>query len=274
MPMEVSALVGASGTGKSHRALFIAHKYNIPLIIDDGILIRETRVLAGKSAKREITRVGAVKRAIFYDEQHAREVKEQIKASGQNKILILATSVKMAERIAARLELPAINNIMYIEDIATAKAIAKALLLRKHKNQHVIPIPTFEIKKDFPGYIIDPLKSLVQRPAANRIWMERSVVRPAYSSLGGFYISTHVLTQLVEHLAAKNEGISKIHRAGFKTSADGLVVDLEMTLVLTGPLLPLLTALQQETKSELELMTGFSIDKINLTAKRIIIPEQ
>ena len=35
--MEVIAFVGSSGTGKSHRALVVAHENNIECIIDDGI---------------------------------------------------------------------------------------------------------------------------------------------------------------------------------------------------------------------------------------------
>ena len=33
--MEVVAFVGSSGTGKSHRALVVAHENNIECIIDD-----------------------------------------------------------------------------------------------------------------------------------------------------------------------------------------------------------------------------------------------
>jgi len=39
--MKVIALVGGSGTGKSHKALLIAHKENIEYIIDDGLLIKK-----------------------------------------------------------------------------------------------------------------------------------------------------------------------------------------------------------------------------------------
>lgn len=59
--MYICALVGPSGTGKSHRALWVAKEHNIDYIIDDGLLIRGNGVVAGKSAKREKTRVGAVK---------------------------------------------------------------------------------------------------------------------------------------------------------------------------------------------------------------------
>ena len=38
--MEVVAFVGPSGTGKSHRAIGVAHNNNCDAIIDDGLLIK------------------------------------------------------------------------------------------------------------------------------------------------------------------------------------------------------------------------------------------
>jgi ABC-type dipeptide/oligopeptide/nickel transport system ATPase component len=43
------ALVGKSGTGKSFRSKIIAEKYHCQLIIDDGLLIKGDRILAGRS---------------------------------------------------------------------------------------------------------------------------------------------------------------------------------------------------------------------------------
>ncbi len=54
--MEVVAFVGSSGTGKSHRALVVAHENNIECIIDDGILIHDNKIVAGFSAKKESSR--------------------------------------------------------------------------------------------------------------------------------------------------------------------------------------------------------------------------
>ena len=39
--MDVIALVGPSGTGKSHRALWVAQQNGADAIIDDGILIKD-----------------------------------------------------------------------------------------------------------------------------------------------------------------------------------------------------------------------------------------
>ena len=56
----VYALVGESGTGKSFRAKLIAEKNGIDAIIDDGLLIKDDKILAGKTAKHEKTYMGAV----------------------------------------------------------------------------------------------------------------------------------------------------------------------------------------------------------------------
>ena len=59
--MEVYALVGSSGTGKSFKALEFAYENDIEYIIDDGILIYKNKVLAGISAKQANTTIEAVK---------------------------------------------------------------------------------------------------------------------------------------------------------------------------------------------------------------------
>ena len=49
--MKVYAFVGPSGTGKSYRAQMVAGEKGAHFIIDDGLLINDNRVVAGKSAK-------------------------------------------------------------------------------------------------------------------------------------------------------------------------------------------------------------------------------
>ena len=104
--MKVVAFVGPSGTGKSHRAIGIAHKNNCDAIIDDGLLIKGTKILAGTSAKNETNRIQAVKRAIFTEEDHAEAVRQALAGNDVRRLLILATSDNMIEKIVKRLELP------------------------------------------------------------------------------------------------------------------------------------------------------------------------
>ena len=97
--MEIYALIGASGTGKSHNALNVAKEYEIDTIIDDGLLIRNGKKIAGHSAKTEPTMIGAVKCAIFNNPRDAYIVREKIKQIKPQKILILGTSEKMIVKI-------------------------------------------------------------------------------------------------------------------------------------------------------------------------------
>ena len=87
--MEVIALVGPSGTGKSHRALIVAHEHNIDGIIDDGLLIKDSKIIAGRSAKKEPSKIRAVKTAIFMDPDHAAEVRQGIETIKPERLLIL-----------------------------------------------------------------------------------------------------------------------------------------------------------------------------------------
>lgn len=105
LTMEVIAFVGSSGTGKSHRALVVAHENNIECIIDDGILIHDNKIVAGFSAKKESSRLKAVRRAIFQDEVQVKSVREQLDKINPNKLMIIGTSDNMVKKITKALGL-------------------------------------------------------------------------------------------------------------------------------------------------------------------------
>ena len=71
--MKVYGLIGKSGTGKSFQAVNLCKERNIESIIDDGLFICRNKVVAGISAKRQKTKVGAVKTALFTDDDHRDE---------------------------------------------------------------------------------------------------------------------------------------------------------------------------------------------------------
>ena len=81
--MDVIALVGPSGTGKSHRALMVARQNKADAIIDDGILIKDNKIIAGHSAKREASKIMAIRRAVFVVPGHAEEVRNAEIAKAQ-----------------------------------------------------------------------------------------------------------------------------------------------------------------------------------------------
>ena len=97
--ITVYALVGESGTGKSFRAKLLAQKYGLEAIIDDGLLIKEDKILAGHSAKREKTFLAAVRVALFDDKSHRDDIAKVLQKTGIKKLLILGTSEKMVQKL-------------------------------------------------------------------------------------------------------------------------------------------------------------------------------
>ena len=209
--MRVYAFVGPSGTGKSYRAQMVAGENNISYIIDDGLLVSENEVVAGESAKKAPTKIETVKHAIFNDEEERKKMIEAIKKENPESILILGTSDGMVEKIAETLGLPKIEKTIYIEDVATKEEMETAKNIRVTQGKHVIPVPTFELKKQFSGYILDPLQIFKSKGVGNKPYIsEKSIIRPTFSYLGNFTIADTVFRQIVEYQANKFDGIARV----------------------------------------------------------------
>ena len=109
----------------------------IDCLIDDGLLIYKDGVAGGTSAKRQHTKIGAIKTALFTDQSHADSVAEAIKKINPESILIVGTSDDMVDRIVDRLGLPAVSERIYIEDITTEEEREVAEKSRTQQGKHV-----------------------------------------------------------------------------------------------------------------------------------------
>lgn len=273
--MRIVGFVGASGTGKSHRASWVAREKGIDYIIDDGLFIRGNQVVAGTSAKKEQTRVGSIKRALFNDEAHTREVKDAIERNKPEAILILGTSDGMVDKIAQRLGLPEISERVYIEDVADEFEIRQAIATRREQGKHVIPVPTFEIKKDFSGYFLDPLRIFRRKGKVSfQLEEEKSVVRPTFSYLGNYTISDYTIYQIVEYVVTGIKGVSKISRFRAENQPDGTYMEIDLVLVYGQPIRALVQELQQKVADEVERLTALNIRQINVTVKSLVVEKQ
>src|SRR6056297_456756 len=200
--VKVFALVGKSGTGKSFRAQLLTEKYSIDLMIDDGLLIKDRRIVAGRSAKREKNYLAAVKTALFNDRRHRNEVLRALESLKFKKVLVLGTSERMVIKIAQVLKLPPIHRMVQIEDIATAEEINTAIHYRNTQGRHVIPVPSIEVKRTYPRIMADSLKVLFRRgfgAGRKSNLFEKTVVRPEFSRKGEVSISKAALSQMILH---------------------------------------------------------------------------
>ena len=210
--MDVIALVGPSGTGKSHRALWVARTNGADAIIDDGILIKDGKVIGGYSAKKEKNRIMAVRRAIFVLPGHASDVRRAIAESQPRRLLILGTSENMVQKIAKALRIGPVSKIIRIEDIASKKDMELAQYHRLRRGEHIIPVPSIELKPHFSGYLIDPIKSFFKTSSAKRRRLgERSIVHPVFSYYGKLVIDDSVIKNIV-HIVA--EALEEVYRVG------------------------------------------------------------
>ncbi len=269
--MEVFALVGPSGTGKSHRATIVAHQLDAQAIIDDGLLIQGNRILAGVSAKRQPTRIGAIKSALFMDDQQANVLKSFLSDLAPGRVLILGTSEAMAERIAGRLGLPAPSKFIRIEEVASEKEMRKAKFLRTCHSKHVIPAPTLEVKKSFPDTLVDPLQVFLRKKGVpgKKDWLEQSMVRPTFTYHGKLTIANSALTAIAGHAAASVGGVNSSGKITIKEQDCCVFVDIAPTFTFGCRLHEVAAEIQHRVKETIEDMTGLQVKEVNVNIKKL-----
>lgn len=273
--MEVIAFVGPSGSGKSHRAIGVAHKYQCDAIIDDGLLIQGPKIVAGTSAKSEQNRVQAVKRAIFYEDSHASEVREALARSGIRRILIIATSDRMIHKIIDRLSLPNPLKTIYITDIATKQEIKKAHESRLRYGKHIVPVPTVELKQHFGGFFANLPSNLFFKNRRVR-QDSRSIVRPAFSYYGSILISDYVVEDIINIIVQKMIGVARIHyiHVRRRTDGKGLSVHVEINLYYGVRVFEVSRLLQRKIKSRVESMTGMHVQRVNISVRSLELQDK
>lgn len=273
--ITVYALVGESGTGKSFRAKLLAEENNISAIIDDGLLIEDDKIIAGRSAKREKTYMGAVRVALFDDKDHRDSVAKILRKNHIKRILIIGTSEKMVSKIAIRLQLPQPQKIIHIEDIATEEEIEKAQKSRHVEGKHVIPVPSIEVKKKYPQIFSDSVRDFLskhniftKKQNGGKL-IEKSIVQPEFSKKGRIEISEAALIQMTMHCVNECDPDVTIKKITIKKDSRGyrliVTVDVPFGTQLTGKV----HRLQQYIIDKIESYTGILIEEVSIVIDKI-----
>lgn len=272
--IEVVAFVGPSGTGKSHRAIGVAFDNKCDAIIDDGILIKGTKILAGTSAKNEDNRIQAVKRAIFTDDEHARSVREALQKSTIKRLLIIATSDNMIKKIIGRLDLPEPTKTVYISQIATKQEIKKARYSRLHDGKHIVPVPSVELKPHFTGYFANLPYNIFSKQRKQEKDADRSIVRPAFSFYGKLLIADKAIEDIIMIIGKKMLGVDKITDIKVRRRSDnskGIVIAIEVVLFYGVQIFEVTKQLQAKVKSKVEYMTAMQVKNVNVSIRSLSV---
>ncbi len=272
--MRVYAFVGPSGTGKSYRAQLVAGENDIKYIIDDGLLIDDNEVVAGTSAKKAPTKIETIKHALFNNEEEKKVIWEAFERLKPEAVLILGTSDGMVEKIAENLQLPKISKTIYINEVATEEEMQKARRMRVHEGKHVIPVPTFEIKKDFSGFLLDPLQIFKSKGSGNEPYIaEKSIIRPTFSYIGNFTISDTVFRQIIKLLLKKDkdQNIVKLSRIRIDKYGEGVYIYMEAVVAYGCNIPETINKFQAKIKKEIERLTSMNVQKVEVYVRAVRI---
>lgn len=278
MKPEIIAFVGPSGTGKSHRAINVAFQYKCDGIIDDGLLIQGTKILAGTSAKNEDNKIQAVKRAIFTSDKHAAEVKYALEHSSITRLLIIATSDHMIERICNKLDLDKPRETVYISDVATKSEIKHARYTRMHEGKHIVPVPSVELKPHFTGYFANISQNIFSDTEGEpNEHNEYSIVRPNFSFYGKLLIADAVIKDIVALTINENIDIKKITNIKISRRSDGnkgIVISTEVILYYGVKIREIVRTYQQQIKKVVEYMTGLQVNAVQFGVRELALREK
>lgn len=274
--IAVIAFVGPSGTGKSTRAIKVSRDNSIYYIIDDGLLINGSRIVAGTSAKKAPTKMESVRQALFVDPTRSSVMRRALIESMPRALMILGTSDSMLSKICNNLWLNQPSMLIRIEDVSTEEERRLARTTRMTEGMHTIPVPSMEIKHEFSGYFSDPFSKLRQRFDRERGVTplapdsDRTVVRPTFSSLGSYSISDEAILDLIKIVLRDVPGFAGV--TSFKTEKQtfGVMISLDLALYYGYDAQKVLETCQQKVGNAVEEFTSITMNGVNVRANRLM----
>ena len=268
--IEVYAFVGPAGTGKSHRATHVAKQNGIEVIIDDGLVISRGRILAGRSAKSEVNRLRAIRRAIFEYQDHREEVIRYLSKHPPEKLMILATSIEMIAKIVGRLGLNFPVKVIYIHDIATPEEIEAALKERREKKQHVVPVAKAQIQKNFAGKLVSQIRGFFR--GRDKDDSRNTIVKPLLSFNGRVTIESDAIIEICRKLLEYGNHVKKIRETELETFDEAITVNIELDLNLGNKsALDIAKHLQRTVRMGLSYLTGMEVKQVNIHVNEIFL---
>jgi len=273
--MKIVSFTGKSGTGKSYQATFLAQSRGIDAIIDDGLLIYKGQIVAGTSAKKCASKAAAMRTALFNYDDHRSEVISALVRYQPETLMIIGTSDRMTNIIASQLGLHEPDERIYIEDVTTEEDRALAAHHRNDEGQHVIPAPVAQLRRDFAGYFMNPLKMFWDKAIGNAVGdrpgreederqADRTVVRPQFSYFGTFSISEQVIRDIVRIAAQKYDDKIVIANRMSNGKTNNMSVTIDVRALKDPEAVDYCIALQSDVYDAISQMTAFTIDSVNV----------
>lgn len=279
--MKIVSFTGKSGTGKSYQATALAQSRGFDAIIDDGLLIYKGQIVAGTSAKKCASKAAAMRTALFNYEDHREEVKSALEKYSPDTLMIIGTSDKMTNIIASQLGLHEPEERIYIEDITSEEDRELAQHYRNDEGEHVIPAPVGQLRRDFAGYFMNPLKFFRDKALGNAVGgqkgreeedgpADRTVVRPQFSYFGTFTISEQVIRDIIRISADRYSDTLVIADRMSNGRQNNMSVTVDVRIVRDPSAVGKCAEFQKEVYDAISNMTAFTVDSVNVRISDVV----
>ncbi len=273
--MKIVSFTGKSGTGKSYQATSLAQRKGYDAIIDDGLLIYKGQIVAGTSAKKCASKAAAMRTALFNYEDHRNEVIKALAKYDPDTLMIIGTSDKMTNIIASQLGLSEPEERIYIEDITSEEERNLAHHYRYEEGEHVIPAPVGQLRRDFAGYFMNPLKMIRDRALGNVVSgkpgkddddgpADRTVVRPRFSYYGTFSINEQVIRDIIRITADRYSDTLVVADRMSNGKQHNMSVTIDVRAVRDKRSVERCIEFQDEVFNAISNMTAFTLDSVNV----------
>jgi uncharacterized alkaline shock family protein YloU len=219
--------------------------------------------------------------ALFNYEDHREEVKVAIEHYDPQALMIIGTSDRMTDIVAEQLGLQLPEERIYIEDVTTEEQRKLAAHYRIDEGEHVIPAPLGQLRRDFAGYFMDPIKHFIDRAKGNAVHTgarreedespnDRTVVRPTFSYSGSFTISEQVIRDIIRIAAEKYESHLAVVDRMNNGKQTNMSVTIDVMAVRDPDSVDMCIALQKDVFTALAEMTAFTIESVNVRIRDIV----
>ena len=230
--------------------------------VDEGSSIRRRRECLSCAHRFTTFEVTEALRIVVIKKDGSKELFDRSKLLGG---LLKATQKRPvdAEQIAKEIETELYNSLR--EEITTEEERETARQQRDKLGKHVIPAPALQLKHNFAGYFMDPLRLL--RGKDQGAAAERTVVRPTYSYMGEYYVSEHVMDDIVRCVAAAMPAIGRVVYVSHGALPEAY--DLLVVIRMRGgyPLWETAGVFQTAVKDAVELMTAFNVVRVDVEVR-------
>ena len=135
---------------------------------------------------------------------------------------------------------------------------SKAEKERMDDGTHIIPAPTFEVRRQFSGYFLDPKRSM-KHIGVRPISSEKTVVRPTFSYLGRYEISDKVVSDIVQLMAEATPGVANVLWVSSQNSDEGMYIRMVLQFEYGTKVLTAARAMQRAVRDEVAYMTAFNV---------------